>query len=48
MKLYKRIFVIVLDSLGIGEAGDSAAFGDVGVDTLGHIAPYRDLRSPIW
>lgn len=38
MKLYKRIFVIVLDSLGIGEAGDSAAFGDVGVDTLGHIA----------
>lgn len=38
MKLYKHIFVIVLDSLGIGEAGDSAAFGDVGVDTLGHIA----------
>lgn len=38
MKLYKRIFVIVLDSLGIGEAGDSVAFGDVGVDTLGHIA----------
>lgn len=38
MKLYKRIFVIVLDSLGVGEAKDSAAFGDAGADTLGHIA----------
>ena len=37
MKEYKRIFVIVLDSLGIGAMPDSEAFGDVGVDTLGHI-----------
>lgn len=38
MKHYKRIFVIVLDSLGIGAEKDSAEYGDVGVDTLGHIA----------
>lgn len=38
MKKYKRIFTIVVDSLGIGEMIDSAKFGDKGVDTLGHIA----------
>ena len=37
MKKYNRIFVIVLDSLGIGAMPDSEKFGDVGVDTLGHI-----------
>ena len=37
-KKYKRVFVIVLDSLGIGAAPDSEKFGDIGVDTLGHIA----------
>lgn len=37
MRKYQRIFVIVCDSLGIGEAPDSARFGDVGVDTFGHI-----------
>ena len=37
METYKRVFVIVLDSLGIGAMPDSEAFGDVGVDTLGHI-----------
>ncbi|MCD8325231.1 MAG: phosphopentomutase [Lachnospiraceae bacterium] len=35
---YKRIFVIVIDSLGIGAMPDSADYGDIGVDTLGHIA----------
>lgn len=35
---FKRIFTIVLDSLGIGEMPDSWEYGDVGVDTLGHIA----------
>lgn len=35
---FKRIFVIVMDSLGVGEMEDSAAFGDVGVNTLGHIS----------
>lgn len=38
MKAYKRIFVVVLDSLGAGEMADSAQYHDVGVDTLGHIA----------
>lgn len=37
MEKYKRIFVIVLDSLGIGAMPDSEKFGDVGVDTFGHI-----------
>ncbi len=35
--MYKRIFVIVLDSCGIGAMKDSAEYGDNGVDTLGHI-----------
>ncbi|MCF2625310.1 phosphopentomutase [Fusobacterium perfoetens] len=38
MKKYKRIFTIVVDSLGIGAMDDSEKFGDKGVDTLGHIA----------
>ena len=37
MERYKRIFVIVLDSLGIGEMPDAARFGDYDVDTFGHI-----------
>ncbi|ABV62751.1 phosphopentomutase [Bacillus pumilus] len=35
---YKRIFLVVMDSVGIGEAPDAAEFNDVGADTLGHIA----------
>ena len=35
---FKRIFVVVLDSLGVGEMPDSAQYGDIGVDTLGHIS----------
>ncbi|MCG3089991.1 phosphopentomutase [Sporosarcina cyprini] len=35
---FGRIHLIVLDSVGIGEAPDAAEFGDVGADTLGHIA----------
>lgn len=42
MKKYKRIFVIVMDSLGIGAADDAAAYGDAGTDTLGHIAERRE------
>lgn len=37
METYKRVFVIVLDSLGIGAMPDSEEFGDKGVDTFGHI-----------
>ncbi len=44
---YKRVFLIVLDSLGIGEMADSKDYGDVGVNTLGHIAEYtKNLRIP--
>lgn len=32
--MVKRIFLIVLDSCGVGAAPDSAAFGDIGVNTL--------------
>jgi phosphopentomutase len=35
---YKRMFIIVMDSVGIGEAPDAEKFGDKGADTLGHIA----------
>lgn len=35
---YKRIFLVVLDSVGIGEAPDAEKFGDVGANTIGHIA----------
>lgn len=37
MRQFQRVFLIVLDSLGIGEMKDSHDFGDVGVDTFGHI-----------
>ncbi|RFU69177.1 phosphopentomutase [Bacillus sp. V59.32b] len=34
---FKRIFLMVMDSVGIGEAPDAELFGDKGADTLGHI-----------
>lgn len=37
MKKYKRIFVIVMDSLGVGEMPDSDKYGDTGVNTFLHI-----------
>lgn len=37
-KKYRRIFMIVVDSCGIGGAKDAERFGDAGADTLGHIA----------
>lgn len=42
MSKYKRIFTIVIDSLGIGAMNDSEKYGDVNVDTLGHIAESVD------
>ena len=48
MYRYKRVFLIVMDSLGIGAMPDSDKFGDFGVDTLGHIAEKMDsLPYPI-
>ncbi len=35
---YKRIFTIVMDSVGCGETPDSEHYGDRGADTIGHIA----------
>src|SRR5258708_13407162 len=46
MKEFERIFWIVLDSVGIGELPDAADYGDVGRNTLGHIAESRPLEIP--
>lgn len=43
---FKRIFLIVLDSLGVGEASDASNYGDVGCNTLGHIKEKCDLFIP--
>ena len=46
-KAYKRIFLIVIDSLGIGAAKDAEQFGDAGADTLGHIVEHvKDIQIP--
>ena len=47
MKKYRRIFTIVIDSLGIGAAKDADSYGDAGTDTLGHISEnVENLRIP--
>jgi phosphopentomutase len=43
---FDRVILIVLDSVGIGEMPDAAAFGDVGSDTLGHVCSHRPLHIP--
>ena len=42
----KRVFLIVLDSFGIGEAPDAAAFGDAGANTLNGVAGTGLLSLP--
>ncbi|PKK96157.1 MAG: phosphopentomutase, partial [Tenericutes bacterium HGW-Tenericutes-3] len=44
--MYQRIFLIVLDSLGIGEAPDAKDYNDLGSNTIGHIAERMDLKIP--
>ena len=44
MEQFKRVFVVVLDSLGAGAMPDAADYGDAGVDTLGHTRS----RWPAW
>lgn len=46
MAAFARIIWIVLDSVGVGELPDAAAYGDVGRNTLGHIAESRPLKLP--
>src|SRR5271169_387339 len=43
---FSRVTWIVLDSVGIGEMPDAAAYGDTGSDTLGNIARRRTLHLP--
>ena len=43
---FKRIFLIILDSLGVGEAVDAIKYKDNGANTLGHILEQRDLFIP--
>lgn len=46
MKKFKRVFLIVMDSLGIGEAPDAKDYNDLGANTIGHIAEAMDLKLP--
>src|SRR5690606_23218264 len=40
MNRFKRVFLIVLDSVGIGEAPDAGLYGDEGANTLGNLAKW--------
>ncbi|MCP3032651.1 phosphopentomutase [Halobacillus sp. A1] len=42
MNTFKRVFLIVLDSVGVGEAPDAEKFNDKGAHTLGHIAEHMN------
>jgi phosphopentomutase len=46
MRNFERVIWIVLDSVGIGELPDARDYGDVGRNTLGHIAESRPLGLP--
>src|SRR5688572_29540337 len=43
---FRRVCLVVLDSVGIGEMPDAAAWGDAGADTLGNILKSREVRLP--
>lgn len=43
---FKRIFILILDSLGVGEAIDANNYGDSGANTLKHIMENYDLFVP--
>ncbi len=43
---FGRVCLVVLDSAGIGEMPDAAAWGDLGADTLGHIFESRKVNVP--
>jgi phosphopentomutase len=46
MTKFRRIILVILDSVGIGEMPDAAEYGDAGSDTLGNIARCRPMRLP--
>jgi len=46
MKNFKRIFLVVMDSVGIGAMADADKYQDVGSDTLGNIAKNYELKIP--
>jgi phosphopentomutase len=46
MSRFERVVWVVLDSVGIGELPDAAEYGDVGRNTLGHVAESRPLKVP--
>lgn len=43
---FKRIFLMILDSLGVGEADDASKYNSKGANTLGHILEQTDLFIP--
>ena len=43
---FKRVFLIVMDSLGVGEAIDANNYGDTGANTLGHILENNNVFIP--
>lgn len=43
---FKRVFLMVLDSVGVGEAHDASKYGDTGANTLGHIKENCNLFVP--
>ena len=43
---FSRVILIVMDSVGVGELPDAAAYGDEGSNTVGNIARVRPLRVP--
>lgn len=44
--MFERIILIVLDSVGIGEAADSECFGDINVNTFGHTVESTNIKLP--
>ena len=43
---FKRIFLLVLDSLGVGATNDASNYGDTNANTLGHIIERIDPFIP--
>ena len=43
---FKRVFLVILDSLGVGEAIDAEEYFDRGANTLGHLVEKTDLFIP--